>query len=226
MQTAVLGLARTASRYRWTVCALLFFATVINYMDRQILGLLAPLLQHDIGWSQVQYGRIVIAFSAFYAVGLLCFGRIVDWLGTRISYALAMLIWSIAAMLHAAVGSVTGFAMVRALLGIGEGGNFPAAIKTTAEWFPRRERALATGIFNSGANIGAVFAPAIIPPLALAFGWRSAFVIIGALGIVWLAVWFAFYRSAEPRSHDDDLEEARDEVEALDAANANARAPG
>ncbi|MBW8835177.1 MAG: MFS transporter [Burkholderia sp.] len=178
MQTAVLGLARTASRYRWTVCALLFFATVINYMDRQILGLLAPLLQHDIGWTQVQYGRIVIAFSAFYAVGLLCFGRIVDWLGTRISYALAMLLWSVAAMLHAAVGSV------------------------------------------------AVFAPAIIPPLALAFGWRAAFVIIGALGLLWLVVWFAFYRSAEPRSHDDDLDEARDEVEALDAANVNARAPG
>ena len=131
-------------------------------MDRQILGLLAPMLQHDIGWSQVQYGRIVMAFSAFYALGLLGFGRIVDRLGTRISYALAMLVWSIAAMLHAAVGSVMGFAFVRALLGIGEGGNFPAAIKTTAEWFPRRERALATGIFNSGANIGAVFAPAII----------------------------------------------------------------
>ena len=129
-------------------------------------------------------------------------------------------------MLHAAVGSVTGFAMVRALLGIGEGGNFPAAIKTTAEWFPRRERALATGIFNSGANIGAVFAPAIIPPLAVAFGWRAAFVIVGAIGIVWLAVWFAMYRSPDARSRDDDLDDAADEVEALDAANANARAPG
>ncbi|MDR5753239.1 MULTISPECIES: MFS transporter [unclassified Caballeronia] len=226
MNTAVAGVVRAASRYRWTVCALLFFATVINYMDRQILGLLAPLLQHDIGWTQIQYGRIVIAFSAFYAVGLLGFGRIVDWLGTRVSYALAMLVWSIAAMLHAAVGSVTGFAMVRALLGIGEGGNFPAAIKTTAEWFPRRERALATGIFNSGANIGAVFAPAIIPPLALAFGWRAAFVIIGAIGIVWLGFWFAFYRSAEPAARDQEMAEAQDEVEALDAANVNARAPG
>jgi ACS family hexuronate transporter-like MFS transporter len=226
MQTAVVGVVRAASRYRWTVCALLFFATVINYMDRQILGLLAPLLQKDIGWSQIQYGRIVIAFSAFYAVGLLCFGRIVDWLGTRVSYALAMLIWSIAAMLHAVVGSVTGFAMVRALLGIGEGGNFPAAIKTTAEWFPRRERALATGIFNSGANIGAVFAPAIIPPLAIAFGWRAAFVIIGAIGIVWLAVWFALYKSRDPKSRDEELEDALDEVEAMDAANVNARAPG
>ncbi|MEZ2353031.1 MFS transporter [Caballeronia sp. RCC_10] len=226
MQTAVVGVARAASRYRWTVCALLFFATVINYMDRQILGLLAPVLQHDIGWTQVQYGRVVIAFSAFYAIGLLCFGRIVDWLGTRISYALAMFVWSIAAMLHAAVGSVMGFAMVRALLGIGEGGNFPAAIKTTAEWFPRRERALATGIFNSGANIGAVFAPAIIPALAVAFGWRAAFVMVGAIGIVWLAVWFVMYRQPDGSAHDDDLALESDEAAAADAGNAKAGAPG
>ncbi|MBN3751984.1 MFS transporter [Paraburkholderia sp. Tr-20389] len=226
MQSAVVGVVRAASRFRWTVCALLFFATVINYMDRQILGLLAPLLQHEIGWTQVQYGRIVIAFSAFYAIGLLCFGRIVDWLGTRISYAGAMLIWSIAAMLHAAVGSVMGFAAVRALLGIGEGGNFPAAIKTTAEWFPRRERALATGIFNSGANIGAVFAPAIIPAIAVMYGWRAAFVIIGAIGIVWLAVWLAVYRPADRSAQDEAFDEPRDEVEALDARHANARAPG
>lgn len=226
MQSAVVGVARVASRYRWAVCGLLFLATVINYMDRQILGLLAPMLQHDIGWTQVQYGRIVMAFSAFYAIGLLGFGRVVDWLGTRVSYALAMLFWSIAAMLHAAVGSVTGFAFVRALLGIGEGGNFPAAIKTTAEWFPRRERALATGIFNSGANIGAVFAPAIIPAIALAYGWRAAFVIIGAVGLLWLVVWLAFYRPADPQALSRAFDEPRDEAEALDAANANAGAPG
>ncbi len=225
MQSAVVGVVRAASRFRWTVCALLFFATVINYMDRQILGLLAPVLQHEIGWTQVQYGRIVIAFSAFYAIGLLCFGRVVDWLGTRISYAGAMLVWSIAAMLHAAVGSVLGFAAVRALLGIGEGGNFPAAIKTTAEWFPRRERALATGIFNSGANIGAVFAPAIIPPLAVIYGWRAAFIIIGAIGLVWLAVWLAVYRPAD-RSVQAELDDQIDEAEAADARNANAAAPG
>ncbi|MEI6000471.1 MFS transporter [Paraburkholderia bengalensis] len=225
MQSAVVGVVRAASRFRWTVCALLFFATVINYMDRQILGLLAPVLQHEIGWTQVQYGRIVIAFSAFYAIGLLCFGRVVDWLGTRISYAGAMLVWSIAAMLHAAVGSVMGFAAVRALLGIGEGGNFPAAIKTTAEWFPRRERALATGIFNSGANIGAVFAPAIIPPLAVIYGWRAAFIIIGAIGLVWLAVWLAVYRPAD-RSVQAELDDQIDEAEAADARNANAAAPG
>ncbi|KVH72798.1 hypothetical protein WJ41_12660 [Burkholderia ubonensis] len=226
MQSAVVGVARVASRYRWAVCGLLFLATVINYMDRQILGLLAPMLQHDIGWTQVQYGRIVMAFSAFYAIGLLGFGRVVDWLGTRVSYALAMLFWSIAAMLHAAVGSVTGFAFVRALLGIGEGGNFPAAIKTTAEWFPRRERALATGIFNSGANIGAVFAPAIIPAIALAYGWRAAFVIIGAVGLLWLVVWLAFYRPADPQALSRAFDEPRDEAELLDAANANAGAPG
>ncbi|WP_109483979.1 MFS transporter [Paraburkholderia sp. C35] len=225
MQSAVVGVVRVASRFRWTVCALLFFATVINYMDRQILGLLAPLLQHEIGWTQVQYGRIVIAFSAFYAIGLLFFGRVVDWLGTRISYAAAMLVWSIAAMLHAAVGSVMGFAMVRALLGIGEGGNFPSAIKTTAEWFPRRERALATGIFNSGANIGAVFAPAIIPPIAVIYGWRAAFVIIGAIGIVWLAVWLVVYRSNDGSNADEALEETRDDADSLDARNANAGAP-
>ncbi|WP_343656379.1 MFS transporter [Paraburkholderia caribensis] len=226
MQSAVVGVVRSASRFRWTVCALLFFATVINYMDRQILGLLAPVLQHEIGWTQVQYGRIVIAFSAFYAIGLLGFGRIVDWLGTRISYAAAMLVWSIAAMLHAAVGSVTGFAMVRALLGIGEGGNFPSAIKTTAEWFPRRERALATGIFNSGANIGAVFAPAIIPPLAVLYGWRAAFVIIGAIGIVWLAVWLVVYRPADHSAQDEAFDDTRDDADSLDARNANAPAPG
>jgi MFS transporter, ACS family, aldohexuronate transporter len=225
MQSAVLSVVRPASRFRWTVCALLFFATVICYMDRQILGLLAPLLQDEIGWTQVQYGRIVMAFTAFYAIGILCFGRIVDWLGTRLSYAGAMLMWSVAAMLHAAVGSVMGFAAVRALLGIGEGGNFPAAIKTTAEWFPRRERALATGIFNSGANIGAVFAPAIIPLLAVAFGWRAAFIVIGAIGIVWLAVWLAIYRPTGAPVQEE-FDEPCDDAEALDADNTNTRAPG
>jgi MFS transporter, ACS family, hexuronate transporter len=219
MQSAVVGVVCAVNRFRWTVCALLFFATVISYLDRQILGLLAPLLQREIGWTQVQYGRIVIAFSAFYAIGLLCFGRIVDWLGTRLSYAGAMLMWSVAAMLHAAAGSVMGFAAVRALLGIGEGGNFPAAIKTTAEWFPHRERALATGIFSSGANISAVFAPAIIPPLAVVYGWRAAFI------IVWLAVWLAIYRPTDARVQEE-FDEPREESETIDARSANARAPG
>ncbi|WNG30175.1 MFS transporter [Cystobacter fuscus] len=221
MQSAVIASARVSSRYRWTVCALLFFATVINYMDRQILGLLAPVLQKDIGWTQVEYGRIVISFSAFYAIGQLCFGRIVDWLGTRVSYAVAMVMWSAAAMLHAVAGSVAGFAFMRALLGLGEGGNFPAAIKATTEWFPRRERALATGIFNSGANIGAVFAPAIIPPLALALGWRAAFVIIGAIGIVWMIFWLTIYRPA-----DAATQAAYEDAEPAHAADTGTGSPG
>jgi ACS family hexuronate transporter-like MFS transporter len=224
MPAGVVGVVRAVSCFRWAVCALLFFATVVSYLDRQILGLLAPLLEREIGWTQVQYGRIVIAFSAFYAIGLLCFGRVVDWLGTRLSYAGAMLAWSVAAMLHAAVGSVLGFAAVRALLGIGEGGNFPAAIKATAEWFPRHERALATGIFSSGANVSAVLAPAIIPPLAVGCGWRATFVIVGAIGIVWLITWLAIYRPAGA-CVQEGFDESCDEAEALDARGANAGAP-
>lgn len=221
MNSAVTGVVQAANRYRWIMCALLFFATVINYMDRQILGLLAPLLQHDIGWSQLQYGRIVIAFSFSYAIGLLCFGYLVDRLGTRISFSIAMVFWSIAAMLHSAVRSVIGFAVVRALLGIGEGGSFPAAIKTVAEWFPRRERALATGIFNSGANVGALFAPAIIPPLALAFGWRAAFVIIGATGFIWVVFFLVMYRDSAKRTTTDVIADLEgDEANAGDTTNA------
>ncbi|HEY0660210.1 MAG TPA: MFS transporter [Lysobacter sp.] len=190
---AVTGLARSG-RYRWLICALLFLATVVNYMDRQILGLLAPMLQADIGWTQLEYSRIVTAFTAAYAVGLLLAGRFIDTVGVRLAYTGAMLFWSIAAMLHAAVSSVAGFAVVRALLGLGEGGNFPAAIKSTAEWFPRSERALATGLFNSGANVGAIVAPAIIPALALALGWRMAFVLIGALGLLWVPLWWSTCR--------------------------------
>lgn len=201
MNTAAAALAakpaRTASRYRWSICALLFLATTINYMDRQILGLLAPMLQKDIGWTQMEYSWIVNAFQFSYAVGLLGFGWVIDKLGTKLSYSIAMLFWSGAAMLHAAVGSVAGFAGARALLGLGEAGNFPSAIKATAEWFPKEERAFATGLFNSGANIGAVFAPALIPWIALNYGWRGAFIIIGALGLVWLLPWAKFFGKPE-----------------------------
>ena len=178
--------AAPAGGYRWLICALLFLATVINYMDRQILGLLAPLLQRDIGWSQLAYSRIVMVFSGAYALGLLLAGRLVDRLGLKLAYGASILVWSAAAMLHAAVSSVGGFTLVRGLLGLGEGGHFPAAIKTAAEWFAPQERALAVGLFNSGANLGAVIAPALIPPIALAWGWRAAFVAVGALGLVWL----------------------------------------
>lgn len=171
MHSAVIRPARTAaSRYRWTVCALLFFATVINYMDRQILGLLAPVLQHDIGWTQVQYGRIVIAFSAFYAVGLLCFGRIVDWLGTRISYALAMLIWSMAAVLHAAVGSVAGFAIVRALLGIGEGVTF----RLPSRRRQNGSRGASVRLRPASSTLARISAQCSRPQSSRRLRWRSA----------------------------------------------------
>src|SRR5579872_6320816 len=179
--------------YRWRICALLFFATTINYIDRQVLGVLAPYLQTIIGWNEIQYGYIVTSFQAAYAVGLVISGRVIDRLGTRIGYAIAIAIWSLAAMSHALVQSVIGFAIARFALGLGEAGNFPAAIKTVAEWFPRKERALATGIFNSGSNVGAIVAPLSVPWISIHWGWKWAFVITGALGFIWLIFWFLLY---------------------------------
>jgi ACS family hexuronate transporter-like MFS transporter len=184
-------------RFRWTVCALLFFATTINYIDRQILGLLAPLLQKEIGWTELQYSYIVTAFQAAYALGLLVFGWFIDRYGTRVGYAVSVLIWSLAAAGHALARTAFGFGAARAALGAAEAGNFPAAIKATAEWFPKAERALATGIFNSGSNFGAVVAPAVVPWLTVTFGWPAAFVATGALGIVWLGFWLAFFDRPE-----------------------------
>jgi len=184
-------------RFRWTVCALLFAATTINYIDRQVLGILAPHLQKIIGWSESQYGYIVTAFQAAYAVGIALFGRFIDKFGTRIGYAVALVIWSFAAMAHAAARSVVGFGAARFALGLGESGNFPTAIKTVAEWFPRRERALATGIFNAGSNVGAVIAPAVVPWLMVKFGWPAAFIATGAIGFTWLIFWFALYEVPE-----------------------------
>lgn len=183
--------------YRWRICALLLAATTINYIDRQVLGVLAPFLQDEIGWNEIEYGYIVTAFQAAYAIGLLCAGAIIDKLGTRIGYAIAISIWSIAAMSHALVASVVGFALARFMLGLGEAGNFPAAIKTVAEWFPRRERALATGIFNSGSNIGAVVAPLTVPIVAVTLGWQAAFLFTGVLSLAWLATWLLTYRTPE-----------------------------
>ena len=188
--------ARTGS-YRWTICALLFFATTINYVDRQILGLLAPLLQKEIGWNEVEYSAIVMAFQAAYAVGLLFFGRVVDRFGTKIGYAISITLWSFAAMGHALVRTVVGFGVARGFLGVAESGNFPAAIKAVTEWFPRRERALATGIFNAGANIGAVASPAVVPWLTVTFGWPAAFIATGALGFLWLIAWLIVYELPE-----------------------------
>jgi ACS family hexuronate transporter-like MFS transporter len=185
------------SRIRWTVCALLFFATTINYVDRQVLSILAKTLETTIGWDSIQYGYITAAFQAAYALGLLFAGALMDKLGTRTGYGLAITVWSIAAMAHAAATSALTFGIARAFLGLGEAANFPACIKTVAEWFPKKERALATGLFNSGANIGAVIVPVTVPWLAERFGWQSAFIATGAIGFIWLIFWLAIYRRPE-----------------------------
>jgi ACS family hexuronate transporter-like MFS transporter len=181
------------SRYRWVICALVFFATTVNYIDRQVIGILAPTLQREIGWTEVEYGYIVTALQAAYAIGLLLVGRLLDVLGTRIGYALALAFWSVAAMAHALARTPFGFGAARFALGLGESGNFPAAIKTMAEWFPRRERALATGIFNAGTNVGAVIAPLAVPWIAVTYGWRWAFILTGAIGLLWLLFWLPMY---------------------------------
>ena len=178
---------------RWIVVALLFFATTINYIDRQVIGLLKPTLEVEFGWSEKDYANIVMAFTAAYALGLLVFGRIIDRIGTKMGFSISIVFWSIAACLHGVVKTTFGFGVARAALGLGESGNFPAAIKTVAEWFPKKERALATGIFNSGANIGAVFAPILVPTSLALYGWQEAFIITGAIGFVWLIFWLYYY---------------------------------
>lgn len=188
---------KSIGNYRWSVCALLFFATTINYLDRQVLGLLKPFLEVEFGWSETDYSYIVMAFSASYAVGLVGFGRIIDKIGTRLGYTISITVWSLAAMAHALVRSTAGFAFARGLLGIGESGNFPAAVKTVSEWFPKRERALATGIFDSGANIGACIAPILVPWLLGAYGWQFAFLITGLAGFIWLLAWRLLYERPE-----------------------------
>jgi ACS family hexuronate transporter-like MFS transporter len=184
------------SRYRWVICALLFGATAINYIDRQILGLLAVPLQLDFGWSESQYGLIIMGFQLAYAAGLLIFGRVIDWIGTRVGYAVAVGVWSLSAAAHGLVTSVTGFGAVRVMLGLGEGGNFPAAIKAISEWFPNRERALAVGLFNSGSTVGAIATPLVVPWIAIRFGWRAAFLFTGLLGLLWIPCWLFSYRNA------------------------------
>lgn len=188
---------KTTGNYRWVICTLLFFATTINYLDRQVLGLLKPILEKQYNWTETDYSYIVMAFSSTYAIGLVVFGRIIDKIGARSGYSISVTIWSIAAMCHALVGSAFGFGLARAALGIGESGNFPAAVKTVTEWFPKRERALATGIFDSGANIGACVAPIMVPWLLGIYGWQAAFIITGAIGFFWLIAWRMIYRQPE-----------------------------
>lgn len=184
-------------RYRWVICALLFFATTVNYVDRQVLGILSKDLKIAIGWTEVDYGNIVAAFNAAYAFGLLLAGRLMDRIGTRAGYAIALIWWSIAAMGHALARTPFGFGVARAALGVGEAGNFPAAIKTVAEWFPKKERAFATGLFNAGSNVGAIVAPLTVPWIATHWGWKMAFVLTGAIGLLWLLFWLPMYRRPE-----------------------------
>lgn len=193
--------------YRWTIVAMLFFATTVNYIDRQVLGILAPVLQDDFGWTEIQYGAIVSWFSIAYGVGFLFMGRLLDRIGVRKGFSFAIVAWSIAAMGHALARSAAGFSVARAALGLGESGNFPGAIKTVAEWFPKQERALATGIFNAGSNVGAILAPLMVPFIALTWGWRWAFIITGALGFLWLIAWLLIYRSPDehPRVSKEEL---------------------
>jgi len=186
-------------RVRWTVCAMLFAATSINYMDRQVIAILKPTLEHSIGMTEISYGYIVDAFQIAYAIGLLAAGRLIDKLGTRVGYMLVMATWSLSAMGHALASTVMEFGVARFFLGLGESGNFPAAIKTVAEWFPQNERSLATGIFNSGANVGAILAPAIVPWVTLHYGWHAAFLTTGVFSVFWILWWFRYYR--KPRDH-------------------------
>ncbi len=179
---------------RWRICALLFWATTLNYIDRQVLGVLAPTLGHALGWTQVDYGYIVTSFQVAYAIGLVFSGALIDRLGTRIGYALFIGVWSLAAASHALARTVIAFAAARFALGLGEAGNFPAAVKTVAEWFPRRERALATGLFNAGSNIGAVLAPLAVPVAVSWWGLRSGFLMTSVLSALWLLVWLRYYR--------------------------------
>lgn len=228
-------------KYRWTICSLLFFATTVNYLDRQVLSLLKPTLEEEFGWSNSDYANIAAAFQFTYAIGLLFAGRIIDKLGTKKGYAWAIIIWSLGAVVHAlaipigeglikALGwtglamfsvSVVGFIFARAFLAIGEAGNFPAAIKATAEYFPKKERSLATGIFNSGTTIGAILAPLSVPYIRQAWGWQATFIIIGAIGFIWLFFWYRYYDKPERQKRlskeefeyiNSDVEKATSEV--------------
>ncbi len=186
-------------RFRWLICALLFAATALNYVDRQSIAILQPLLAREYHWSEIDYSNIVFAFQLAYAVGYIVFGKLIDRIGARSGYALAVAIWTVAHVAHAWASSLTDFIVARFAIGLGESGNFPAGLKAVAEWFPKRERALATGIFNAGANIGAIVTPLIVPAITLTLGWRAAFLITGSFTLVWLVVWLAVYRP--PRGH-------------------------
>ena len=180
--------------YRWTICCLIFFATTINYLDRQVISLLKPTLEVQFKWDENDYANIVIAFQLAYSIGMLFAGRIIDKIGTKLGYGLSLTLWCVASMLHGFAIGTLSFVLFRMLLGISEAGNFPAAIKTVAEWFPKKERAFATGIFNSGTNVGAIIAPLVVPWLAITWGWQITFIVTGAVGFIWLIFWFTMYQ--------------------------------
>jgi len=224
---------------RWVICGLLFLAATINYIDRQVIGILKPTLTGEFGWSEIDYADIVFAFQLAYAIAYIIAGRLIDRLGTRIGFAVAIVIWSLAAVAHAEAtrigpaaaailsffglgysASVAGFIAVRFMLGLGEAGNFPASIKTVAEWFPVRERAFATGIFNSGTNVGALITPLVVPWLTLTYGWKAAFIWTGLLGFLWMTVWLLFYHRPDrhPRLSAAELAHIQSEPEPPAAA--------
>lgn len=230
-------------KYRWTICALLFFATTVNYLDRQVLSLLKPTLEDEFGWTNTDYANIASVFQFTYAISMLFAGRFIDWLGTKWGFGWAIIIWSIGAILHAAaipigeslgallswagIGvfsiSVMGFMFSRAVLGLGESGNFPAAIKATAEYFPKKERALATGIFNSGANVGAILAPLTVPWMAANWGWEAAFIVVGVFGFIWLLVWLVYYEQPQlqKRLSKSELEYILSDKEKIEGVETN-----
>jgi len=239
------AVAQSVGKYRWTICALLFFATTVNYLDRQVLSLLAPALSLEFGWSNTDYANIAAAFQFVYAISMLFAGRVVDKIGTKAAYVVAITVWSLGALLHAAsvpvgaaaaailgvfgvaaVPSIVGFMISRAVLAVGEAGNFPAAIKATAEYFPKKERSFATGIFNSGANVGAILAPITVPVLAAIWGWQAAFIMIGMLGFIWMSVWLWLYEKPErqPRLSAAELAYIRSDTPAPVASDAGAPA--
>jgi MFS transporter, ACS family, hexuronate transporter len=199
--------AKRAGSYRWVICGLLFFATTINYVDRAVLGILKSTLMTDLNWTETHYGNVVSAFSLAYAFGYAGAGRLIDWLGVRLGYGIAVFLWSIAAMAHGLMRTAMGFGIMRGALGLSEGGNFPGAVKSVSEWFPKRERAFATGIFNAGSNVGAILAPLMVPWITLTYGWPYAFYITGALGFIWLVFWLLIYDAPErhPRVSPTEL---------------------
>lgn len=208
------------TRYRWVICALLFFATTINYIDRQILALIKPILDEKLQWTNEDYGNVNSVFQGAYAVGLLIFGWFVDRFGTKVGYAVSIAAWSVAAVGHSLVTTVGGFFNARLALGLGEGGNFPSAIKAVAMWFPKRERALATSIFNAGTNVGAIIAPALVPWIALTWGWQAAFVAAGIAGFLWLFLWIPFYHTPENAKRANAAELAHIRSDPPDAVRA------